>query len=202
MEKRNWQIWFFPLITVLLLVSIYLQNQEVLNNKDSITYTYLRHAVQGRLGYGMVGNYGNMINMQDLEPGDILVGGYPKCAYGRFSHAGIYVGDGQVIEGYVDFGITQQPLDHYWTYSEICLLRVKATPEQKQAAVKYARSHLGELFYPVAFRPGERIWNCTKIVWEAYRQQGINLESNGDIWISPDDFYDSPWVEVIREKSV
>lgn len=202
MKKRDWQLWLFPVITMVLLVSIYFQNQASLNNKDSITYTYLRHALQGSLGYGAVGNYRNMISLQDLEPGDILLGGYPECAYGRFSHAGIYIGDGQVIEAYVDLGITQQPVEHYWTYSEICLLKVKAAPAQKQAAIDYAKSHLGELFYPVAFRPGERIWNCTKIVWEAYRQQDINLESSGDIWISPDDFYDSPWVQVIREKSV
>jgi len=202
MKRIDWQLWLFPLLTLVLLVSICFQNQAALSNKESLTYTYLRQAVQGRLGYGAVGNYGNMISFHDLEPGDILLGGYPGCAYGRFSHASIYVGEGQVIEGYVDLGITQQPVEHFWTYSEICLLKVKADPAQKQAAVDYARSHLGELFYPVAFRPGERIWNCTKIIWEAYGQQGINLESNGDIWIAPDDFYGSPWVQVIREKSV
>ena len=55
----------------------------------------------------------------------------------------------------------------------MCLLKIKAPSEHKQAAVNYAENHLGQLFYPVAFKPGERIWNCTKIVWEAYRQQGM-----------------------------
>ena len=202
MIRRDWRLWFFPLITLLLLAAIYFQNQDSLNERDSITHAYLSNAVQGRIGYGSVGYYGNMLDLSDLEPGDIILGGYPQCAYGRFSHAAIYVGDGQVIEGYVDLGITQQSVEHFWSYSEISLLRIKAPSDQKQAAVDYAKSHLGELFYPVAFKPGERIWNCTKIIWEAYRQQGINLETQGDIWISPDEFYNSPWVEIIREKSL
>jgi uncharacterized protein YycO len=202
MKNRKWRLGLFPLITLLLLAAIYFHNQESLNDPDSITYTYIRNAILGRLGYGAAGDYRNMINLSDLEPGDIILGGYPQCAYGRFSHAGIYIGDGQVIEGYVDMGITRQPVEHYWSYSEVCLLKIKASAAQKQAAVEYAQNHLGELFYPVAFKPGERIWNCTKIVWEAYRQQGIDLSVNKDIWISPDEFYQSPHVQIIREISV
>lgn len=202
MKIKKGRLWFFPLITLLLLAAIYFYNQDSLKNPDSITYTYIRNAIQGRLGYGAVGDYGNMINLSDLKPGDIILGGYPKCAYGRFSHAGIYIGDGQVIEGYVDLGITRQPVEHYWNYSEICLLKVNASADQKQGAVNYAENHLGELFYPIAFKPGERIWNCTKIVWEAYRQQGIDLATSKDIWISPDEFYESPQVQIIREISM
>lgn len=194
--------WFFPLAAFVLLIIISCQNLDSLANRNSISYTYLRNALQGRIGYGIEGKYWNMISFDDLEPGDLLLGGYPQCAYGRFSHAGIYIGNGQVMESYVDLGVTVQPIDHYWNYSEISLLRVKAQPEQKQAAVDYVKSRQGGLFYPVAFKPGERFWNCSKIVWEAYRLQGINLEESQDIWISPDEFYKSPWVQVIREKSV
>lgn len=202
LQNKKWRLWLFPLITLLLLAAIYWQNQESLNNPDSISYTYIRNALQGKLGYGAVGFYGNMIDLSDLEPGDIILGGYPQCAYGRFSHVGLYAGDGQVIEGYVDLGITRQPVEHYWSYSEVCLLKIKAPSEHKQAAVNYAENHLGLLFYPVAFKPGERIWNCTKIVWEAYRQQGIDLSTRKDIWISPDEFYENPHGQVIREISL
>lgn len=77
MKRIDWQLWLFPLLTLVLLVSICFQNQAALSNKESLTYTYLRQAVQGRLGYGAVGNYGNMISFHDLEPGDILLGVIP-----------------------------------------------------------------------------------------------------------------------------
>lgn len=199
---RRFRLWFFPLVALMLMGLLYQQNQDVLNDRRSIAYTYLNNAWRGDIGYGAQGNYANMVSFAGLQPGDIIVGGYPGCAYGRFSHAGIYIGDGQVIESYVDLGVTVQPIEHYWTYSQAALLRVLATPQQKEAAVRYARSHLGGLFYPVAFKAGDRFWNCSKIVWEAYRQQGITLDSNDDLWIAPEAFYHSRYTQIIREKSV
>lgn len=55
------------------------------------------------------------------------MGGWPNTAYGRFSHAGIYIGENKVLEGYVDYGLSVQELSTYLTYSEVCLLRVNAS---------------------------------------------------------------------------
>ena len=30
--------------------------------------------------------------------------------------------------------------------------------------------------------------------------QGIDLDSVGDIWVAPDSFYASPWVNIIEER--
>lgn len=201
-DHDGFNLWVFPVLALLLVAYVAYQYREPLNDPRSITYEYLQGARHGNIGYGLEGNYDNKVSFAGLEPGDIIVGGYPQCAYGRFSHAGIYIGDGQVIESYVDLGVTIQPVEHYWTYSEVSLLRIKASPEQKAQAVKYARDQLGDLFYPVAFKSGERIWNCSKFVWQAYMQQGIDLEAGEDIWLSPDSFYQSRWAEIIREKSV
>lgn len=192
----------FPLIGLLLLMAIGWENRELFNDRQAIMYMYIDGVKAEELGYGIEGNYSNGISFADLEPGDIVLGGYPNCAYGRFSHAGLYIGDGKVIESYIDQGITVQSLDHYWNYSEICLLRVNVSQLKKQKAVQYLQSHLGNVFYPIAFKSGDRIWNCTKTIWKAYMEQGVSLQDSNDLWISPEQFYYSPYTSVIREKSV
>lgn len=197
---RLCRLMLFPSISLILLIYIGLTNVNVLSNPDSLARFYLENLAKGNFGYGLEGNYYNQISFIGIEPGDILVGGYPKCAYGRFSHAGVYMGDNLVLESYGDLGVTIQPLSHYWDYSEIALLKVDASSEVKAQVIKYMQDHEGGLFYPVAFKPGDRIWNCSKIVWKAYLEQGIDLDESGDLWISPDSFYNSPWTTVIREK--
>ncbi len=155
---------------------------------------------QGYIGYGQADNYDNGLSFAGLEVGDILLGGYPQCAYGRFSHVSIYIGENLVLEGYGDLGVTIQPISHYWNYSEIALLKVDASPEVKGRVVAYLKEYAGGLFYPLAFKPGDRIWNCSKIIWQAYYIEGIDLDASGDFWIAPDNFYSSPWTRVIREK--
>ena len=116
---------------MLLLIGIYFQNQGSLNDRDSITYTYLSNAIQGSIGYGAVGYYGNMIDLSDLEPGDIILV-VIQCAYGRFSHAGLYIGDGQVIEGYVDLGITQQSVEHFGATAKSVCYESKPHPSKNK----------------------------------------------------------------------
>jgi len=203
-KKSRYQSWIslliFPSLTIILALSIVAQNQAVFSNSDAVMYTYLKNACQGQAGYAYMSNCGNNISFTELEPGDILLGGYPDCAYGRFSHAGIYLGKGQVAEGYVDLGITIQTLDHYNNYSDICLLKVKAPQDVKLKAVDYVLEQEGKIFYPLAFKPGDRWWNCSKIMWKAYCEQGINLTPEADFWIAPDAFYQSPLVDIIAEE--
>ena len=59
----------------------------------------------------------NDISFEGLE-GDIVLGAYPHCAYGRYSHAALYVGSGQIIEGYADLGITLQSIEHFREYPQ------------------------------------------------------------------------------------
>ncbi|MDD3852155.1 MAG: YiiX/YebB-like N1pC/P60 family cysteine hydrolase [Syntrophomonadaceae bacterium] len=191
-----------PLIGLLLLLAIGWENRELFNDREAVMYMYIEGVKAGELGYGLEGCYSNGISFADLEPGDIVLGGYPDCAYGRFSHAGLYIGNGEVIESYIDQGVTVQSLDHYWNYSEICLLRVNVSQLKKQNAVQYLQSHLGDVFYPVAFKSGDRIWNCTKTIWKAYMEQGVSLHDSNDLWVAPEQFYYSPYTSVIREKSV
>ncbi len=194
------RLWLFPVIFLVLLLYGGLNNYDILNNPHSVAQLYWQNLKKGKFSYGLEGKYYNRISFADLEPGDILVGGYPKCSYGRFSHAGIYIGDNLVMESYGDLGVTTQPINHFWDYSEIALLKVEVSPEIKNNAIDYIKNYEGGLFYPVAFKPGDRIWNCTKIIWKAYLEQGIDLDENKDIWVTPEAFYHSSWTTVIREK--
>lgn len=198
--KKNITILLFPFLSLLLATSIIAGNSQVFANRNAVMFTYIQKALQGQGGYTAASGNGNRISFAGLEPGDILLGGYEDCAYGHFSHAGIYIGNNKVVEGYVDLGISEQGIEHYWNYSKICLLRVEAPPETKMKAVAYVKQHKGKLFFPICFKNGERFWNCTKIMWKAYAEQGLDLVTPDDFWISPDAFYESPRLTIIREE--
>ncbi len=200
-ESYRWvNLIIFPIMALLLLSGIVLENIALFRDSEAVMYTYIKSAKQGHVGYGFNVQNDNSISFAGLEPGDIVLGGYPGCAYGRFSHAALYVGDGQVIEGFVDYGVYTNSIQHFHNYTEVALLRVEADPEIKARAVEYAKKYSGRMFYPLAFKEGTRIWNCSKIMWEAYAAQGIDLDPRNDFWIAPDVFYNSPLVSIIREK--
>jgi hypothetical protein len=202
MKGKYFNLVIFPLLAILFFGLIASSNQHIFNNPDAVMYTYMKNARQGYVGYGFNSYYGNDISFTGLEPGDLILGAYPGCAYGRFSHAGIYLGEGKVLESYGDLGVNIQPIEHYREYSEVCLLRVKADTTVKKQAVDYVTRQQGGMFYPLAFKSGERYWNCTKIMWKAYAAQGVDFDPTNDFWVAPDLFYKSPLVEVIRERSI
>lgn len=188
---------------MVLLILIGADNTQLISeSKQSVIYTYTNSFLKGEIGSGYGEAAPVRISSVDLEPGDIVLGGYPNCAYGRFSHAGLYIGNNKVLEGYVDYGLSIQELSHYMEYSQLCLLRVEASPEIKKKAVDYAMAHQGDMFYPVAFKNGGRLWNCTKIIWAAYQIQGINLDAINDLWIAPESLAITPYVEILYEKGI
>ncbi|HCF48782.1 MAG TPA: hypothetical protein DER60_00780 [Syntrophomonas sp.] len=197
--KQPINLLIFPLLTLLAGIMILAHNQAIVLNPDGATRVYIKSALSGNVGYGNPLRHNNSISFEGLEPGDIILGAYPHCAYGDYSHAALYIGSGQIIEGYADLGITRQSVEHFREYPQVCLLRVNVDPAVKQAAVAYATEQIGEVFYPVAFKSGQNIWNCSKIMWKAYQLQGVDFDDNQDLWVPPDSFYNSPYVEVIRE---
>ena len=195
------RISIFPLLFLGLLLLIVSDNtQLLLGSKKSVVYTYTFNLLKGEIGTGYGAGQAQGLSGQDLLPGDIILGGYPNCAYGKYSHAGLYIGNNEVLEGYVDYGLSKQELAHYMDYSQLCVLRVEADPKIKQQAVAYAMRFEGSCFYPVAFKAGDRYWNCSKIIWKAYLQQGINLDPNNDLWIAPESFCYGPHVIKVFEK--
>lgn len=159
----------------------------------------LKYFSQGKVGAGNPSGRGNDLPLHLLEPGDIILGGNNGSVYGTYTHAAVYAGDDQVWHGWMTSGISRASMYDALDYDRACILRVKASPEIREKAVKAIERRSGYLFYPLAFNNGDRIWNCTKIIWKAYLEQGIELDAYHDLWLTPDQMYKSPSVSVIAE---
>jgi hypothetical protein len=100
----------FPLLALVFYALLLNTNRTVFENPEAVMYLYIDNAAKGNFGYGNSIRYANDISFSGLEIGDIILGGYPDCAYGRFSHVAMYVGNGQVIEAFVDYGVHIRPI--------------------------------------------------------------------------------------------
>ncbi len=201
MNHPRSRLLFFPLLVLILAGMIAYENRHLWSNPgDSIFFTYLRSFKQGHIGYGLVTPTNNGLPLEKLQIGDIILGGWPNCAYGNYSHVGLYIGQNLVLESFVDYGVNIQTADKYRSYQTASIIRVKTDQKTREQAVDYALQHRNKIFYPVAFKAGERYWNCSKIIWMAYKKQGIDLEEINDLWIAPDVFFNSPRVEIIAER--
>lgn len=200
LKNPRLRLLILPGLGLIIALIIILDNLNLFTGGHSVTFTYIQNFTKGRLGYGNVSNYHNELPLSKLEPGDILLGGWPDCAYGEFSHAALYLGNGKVLEGYVDQGITINSADHFRNYSRACILRVKAGENVKRRVIAYALKQRGKIFYPIAFKSGNSYWNCSKIIWKAFFRENINLDVANDLWVAPEAFLKSPRVSIIGLK--
>ncbi len=197
------RVLIFFMLGILLLGIILAGNPHLVSrNSGSVIYTYAASFVKGEIGTGYGLPTSGTVPFSLLEPGDIVLGGWPNTAYGKFSHAGLYIGNNQIMEGYVDYGLSIQDLSTYADYSRICLLKVNASDQTKAKAVDYALAQEKKMFYPLAFKSGDRLWNCSKIIWRAYEAQGIDLDEIGDLWIAPESLAQSRDVTIIYKKGI
>ncbi len=162
--------------------------------------TYIINLSNGMIASGTPNSTYMTADFSALEPGDIVLGGWEDCAYGHYSHAGIFIGDDTVMEALVDTGVTGMYVGHFMQYSHVAVLRVKCSIEAKQKAVDYVSARHGEMFFPLAFKSSQRYWNCTTILWKAYYEQGVDLDVINDVWISPENLKASPNVDIIYDK--
>lgn len=169
------------------------------NAGDRIVGKGFKEIRQGRIGCGSPTRSGNKLALEKLMPGDIVLGGNRGATYGGFTHAAIYEGEGWAWQGWLSLGISRVRVSYFLTYDRAAILRVKVPPENRSRAVEKIKKLDGQLFYPLAFKPGNRIWNCTKAVWKSYYDLGSDLDSAGDLWVTPDSMYRSPKVEIIAE---
>ncbi|NPV92219.1 MAG: hypothetical protein HPY50_15740 [Firmicutes bacterium] len=185
-------------MAVVLTAAIIVSNPGYIENFSQTSASmYVRNLLQGKSSTGVFSGRANDLDFSLAEPGDILLAGDQDGCYGHFTHAGIYLGQGMVLEGYVDCGVSRQRQEHYRYYDWACIVRVKIPREQRQAALEYALQQEYKTFYPIAFKDGERYWNCTKVIWAAYLRQGVDLDSMQDIWVTPDSIYRSRMIDVL-----
>lgn len=144
-----------------------------------------------------------------LEDGDIIVTSATHISFVRIGHAGM-VTDwryGNVLEA-----------NAYGTYSKIgkiqyftnrvnfMVLRPNPemiSPEVVQDVVKYAKTSLLDIPYEglagvVTSKNDIKKTQCAHIVWWAYKQFGIDLDSNGGAMVVPYDLAHSAYLEPVQ----
>jgi len=140
-----------------------------------------------------------------LLPGDILL---TKSAqhpvHGYWKHIAIYVGNGYVVESAAAYDVKQ----HAWLVNgvaytkvkdvcsrevdEVLVMRLEDNPQAVTAAVAYAKSQVGKNYDWLLWKFNERSQYCSELIWHAFQVSGINLDSDGGLFVSPDDIANSP----------
>jgi uncharacterized protein YycO len=169
-----------------------LQDLESLN-QPTVLVQVLAAAGRGEFGIGDYDNIPNSLDLSDLQPGDIILGGNPGGSYGRYDHAGFYIGNDQVVDMYTSDGVYVTCVDVYRNYTWAAVLRVKASPEIRAAAVAYVKRQVGAPFFILAPKSDDGLWYCSKLVWYAYYRSGIDLDAfHNSYWVVPDAILLSP----------
>ncbi len=147
-----------------------------------------------------------MVGLVALEPGDIIVTSATHVLGWRYGHAALVVNEYEVIESFAvgsksDVTMASMIQD----YASFMVLKPKVSEQEKAQVVKYALNELMGL--PYALTTGvfskknqkniDRT-HCAHLVWYAYKQFGIDLDSNGGKIVKPQDIANSPLVEVVQ----
>ena len=141
-----------------------------------------------------------------LEDGDILVTDSTHLSGWRMGHAGLVTdgGAGEVLQASAygsssDLGTTKDFTDRI----TFMVLSPRVDPEIKKQVANYARENLLGKIYDVTCgvlsskNKVERT-QCAHIVWYAYKQFGIDLDSNGGLVVTPRNLAQSPLVDVVQ----
>lgn len=121
-----------------------------------------------------------------LEPGDILVGANPACAYGDWSHVSLYLGDGEVLGHDLLSGIYRAPVHEFAHYRHLRVLRAHLPAARRAAAAGWAQGLVGGVFCLFAPRADPQRWTCAKAVWAAFARDGLDL-APGAVLVTPAD---------------
>lgn len=132
-----------------------------------------------------------------LRPGDILTrDGWPITFMAM--HQALYVGEGRIIDSQPPAGVQYRRLEDFADAAEF--LRVHRLKNwsmaQATAALSKAVSYI-DTPYDFDWLAGkdteDRVY-CSELVWRAYLDQGIGLDSNGGDRVRPGEVIDSPWL--------
>lgn len=192
---------------VLLVFSLYLAQKiehhyQTKNEYPPLIVQLLASAGRGNFGTGQFSGTPNQLDLSQLQPGDILLGGNPGGSYGHYTHAGLYIGDNQVVTMYTASGVYLEKPTAYHRYQWAAIVRVKASPSQKRAAVSYCRSQVDGPFFILTPKTNNGLWYCSKLIWIAYLKEGIDLDPFKFFWVIPDAFIYSPNTKIITSSEV
>jgi len=166
------------------------------------------------------------LNTCTLEPGDILLetGITPNDFFvgiggTYFTHSAIYIGNQEVAEAagsflnHADDVSIKLLTQSSWWRTDVrtwAVIRPSVTSDIKLKAVQYAinkANESGVVFAIDASREDDKKFYCSKLVWKAYQQAGVDLETITGIggvatnfWVMPDDLYYGSSRTIVQQK--
>lgn len=149
-------------------------------------------------------NLSNYLNKGDIiyeKNGGFGITGHIAIVEGRFYDTSKKIYYYRIIEA-IDDGVVRSVLDDERIVDKgVSIYRVKsATIEQKNRAVEFCKTQLGKGYF-LDFKKdksaNEKDWYCSELVWAAYINQGIDIETTRNInepGITPRDICNSKFV--------
>ncbi|MBQ9728905.1 MAG: hypothetical protein IJV85_04845 [Clostridia bacterium] len=147
--------------------------------------------------------------VSDVQAGDIIVTRTTRVSWWRYGHAALVVDPDR---GYVVECIgpgTKSKYNSILTFADLAdfmILRPKFSKQTRDRAAEYAKENLIGLTYRFSIGilskkyidGGIKKSQCAHLVWYAYRQMGIDLDSNGGKLVKPQDMVLSEYVELVQ----
>jgi hypothetical protein len=159
----------------------------------------LRHALHHGLGLSRARAARSLVRVdgRGLELGDVIVAGHAGSTYGYFSHVSLITGPDQTLGQHPAYGIDLMPLATLVGYDDVRVLRAELSAAQRREVAAFVRGLDGAPFNVLALKEDAYWWNCSKVVWAAFRRVGIDLAPERDL-VVPDDIAASPRLRVVR----
>ncbi|GAI02664.1 unnamed protein product [marine sediment metagenome] len=79
-------------------------------------------------------------------------------------------------------------------------MRLEDNPQAVAAAVDYAERQVGKNYDWLLWKSNERSHYCSELIWHAYKVSGIDLDSDGGLFVTPDDIANSPHLAKIHQQ--
>ncbi len=143
-----------------------------------------------------------------LQEGDIIISSSIFLSWFRYGHAAIVVnGQMETVVDAVSIGKNSSlsSAGQFKSYAQFMVLRPKISQELRKQTAEYAKEHLIDLPYMLTvgiFTPKnyENLigTHCSHLVWYAYRQIGLDLDSTGGMVVTPRDIANSNELALVQ----
>lgn len=164
--------------------------------------------------HSVVSNYVSPLICEDVleenvscayfETGDVFVTSATHIGFWKMGHAGLAVDSTHILQANAYGTITSLgSSSDFSSRPSFMIFSVKTDNETKEQVADFAKNNLVGLKYSALmgiFRSKNSIafTQCAHLVWYAYRQYGVDLDSNGGGLVVPQDLANSPEVELVQ----
>ena len=164
------------------------------------TFTYTEElGTKGKKQYSVLAN---------LRDGDIFVSSSMYVSWWRWGHAALVVdgANNQVLEAIKPGYKSEVGNANVFFYrANFILLRPKVDESVKKKVVDYAKENLLGVNYSLytgyfspKYETKQTTSNCGHIVWRAYKEYGVDIDSNGGRMVFPKDIFHSEYMQVVQ----